>query len=88
MVARYVTDPDVRSASFAIVVADEWQRKGIGARLLGMLIDAARARGIERLEGEMLAENAAVRALLTRFVFTIRADPESADTCLVWRTLV
>ena len=87
-VARYVMNPDVRSASVAIVVADEWQRKGIGTRLFGMLIDAARARGIERLEGEMLAENSAVRALVTRFGFTIRADPESADICLIEKMLV
>lgn len=87
-VARYVMTPDVRSATVAIVVADEWQGKGIGARLFGMLIDAARARGIERLEGEMLAENSAVRALVTRFGFTIRADPKDADICLIEKTLV
>ncbi|HEY6098577.1 MAG TPA: GNAT family N-acetyltransferase [Anaeromyxobacter sp.] len=87
-VARYVMAPDGRSASIAIVVADEWQRRGIGARLFGTLIDAARARGIERLDGEMLAQNAAVRALVTRFGFTIRTDPESADICLIEKTLV
>ena len=53
-----------------------------------MLIDAARARGIERLEGEMLAENSAVRALVTRFGFTIRTDPEDADICLIEKMLV
>jgi acetyltransferase len=87
-VARYVMTPDMRSATIAIVVADEWQGKGIGTRLFGMLIDAARGRGIERLEGEMLAENSAVRALVTRFGFTIRPDPESADICLIEKRLV
>lgn len=87
-VARYVMTPDVRSATIAIVVADEWQGKGIGGRLFEMLIEAARARGIERLEGEMLAENSAVRALVTRFGFTIRADPESSDVCLIEKTLL
>ena len=53
-----------------------------------MLVEAARARGIERLEGEMLAENAAVRALVTRFGFTIAADPESAEVCLLEKILV
>jgi acetyltransferase len=86
-VARYVMNPDLRSASVAIVVADVWQGKGIGARLFGMLVDAAAARGVERLEGEMLADNTAMRRLATRSGFTIRLDPESADTCLVEKTL-
>jgi acetyltransferase len=80
-------NPDLRSASVAIVVADAWQGKGIGARLFGMLVDAAAAHGIERLEGEMLADNTAMRRLAARFGFTIRPDHESADTCLLEKTL-
>jgi acetyltransferase len=73
-VARYaMTDAD--TAEIAIVVADEWQRRGVGLRLLEMIIEAARARGIARLEGEVLDENAAVIALVRRLGFSIRRDP-------------
>jgi acetyltransferase len=48
-VARYVKT-GAESADVAIVVADEWQGRGIGARLLEMLEQAARGRGIVRLE--------------------------------------
>jgi hypothetical protein len=34
------------------------------------------------------AEDAAVRALVKPFGFTIRADPESADVCLIEKALV
>jgi acetyltransferase len=56
-VARYVTNPDHRSCEFAIVVADAWQRKGIGRRMMERLIGIARARGLKVMEGEVLARN-------------------------------
>ncbi|ABS27360.1 GNAT family N-acetyltransferase [Anaeromyxobacter sp. Fw109-5] len=81
-VARYArTDPE--TAHVAIVVADAWQGRGIGARLFRMLIAAARARGITRLEGEVLHENTSALALMERLGFSIRRDPESPDLCLI-----
>jgi acetyltransferase len=85
-VARYVkADPE--SAHVAIVVADAWQGRGIGARLFELLIEAARARGIARLEGELLAENVPARSLMARLGFSIRRDPDSPDLCLVEKSL-
>jgi acetyltransferase len=85
-VARYVK-ADAETAHVAIVVADAWQRRGIGARLFEMLFEVARARGVVRLEGEVLAENTRARALMARLGFTLRRDPESPELCLVERTL-
>jgi GNAT superfamily N-acetyltransferase len=56
-VARYVRDEDDQAAEFALVVADSWQGRGIGARVMAKLIDAARRRGVKRLYGEILATN-------------------------------
>ncbi|HEX9308041.1 MAG TPA: GNAT family N-acetyltransferase, partial [Anaeromyxobacter sp.] len=64
-----------------------WQGRGIGGRLLTMLIDDARARGIVRLEGEVLAENTGIRALLARLGFTFRRDPDSPELLLIERLL-
>ena len=85
-VARYIKS-DAGSAHIAIVVADEWQGRGIGARLLELLEAAARARGIVRFEGEVLAENAPIRALLARLGYSFRRDPEAADVVLVEKAL-
>ncbi|MCF8183436.1 MAG: acetate--CoA ligase family protein, partial [Polynucleobacter sp.] len=41
-VVRYATSPDGESCEFAIVVADDWQGKGLARRLMGILIDTAR----------------------------------------------
>jgi acetyltransferase len=81
-VARYMMAQDGRSANVAVVVADEWQGKGIGSRLLRRLIDAARASGIPRLEGEILSENAPMRAILVKLGCTLRRNPASPDTVL------
>ena len=85
-VARYVK-ADRESAHVSVVVADAWQGRGIGGRLLTMLMDDARARGIVRLEGEVLAENTGIRALLARLGFTFRRDPDSPELLLIERVL-
>ena len=44
-----------------------------------MLIEAARARGIARLGGEVLADNTKVRSVLARLGFAFRRDPDGGD---------
>jgi len=67
-VARYARDLGrPREAELAIVVADAWQRQGLGTRLLSALADAARRAGIERFSFVALPENQAVLRLLRRF---------------------
>jgi acetyltransferase len=85
-VARYIK-ADPGCAHIAIVVADEWQGRGIGARLLELLEEAARARGIIRLEAEVLAENLPIRALLARLGYSFHRDPDAADVFLVEKDL-
>ena len=73
-VARYSINPDGRSCEFAIAVADAWQRKGIGSKLLHSLMDAARRRGIETMEGTVLSGNARMMALMDGLGFTVDAS--------------
>jgi RimJ/RimL family protein N-acetyltransferase len=57
-VARYVrseTDPEL--AEFAVAVADDWHRRGVGTELLHRLADRAREEGIRRFSGSILEEN-------------------------------
>ena len=72
-VARYVVNPDGRGCEFAIVVADAWQRKGIGSKLMHSLMDIARSRGLETMEGWVLAGNTRMLALMAGLGFTIDA---------------
>jgi len=57
-VARSVrsrSDPQVAEA--AVTVADDWQGRGMGTALFGLLADRARAQGISRFTALMLATN-------------------------------
>jgi len=73
-VARYAINPDGRSCEFAIAVADAWQRKGIGSKLMCSLMDAARSRGLETMEGWVLSGNTTMLALMDGLGFTIDAS--------------
>ena len=68
-VARYVSNPDKQSCEFALTVADEWQKKGIGRQLMHRLMAVARDRGIEIMEGEVLSNNSKMLRLCERLGF-------------------
>ena len=75
-VARYATNPDGESCEFAIVVGDEWQGKGLARRLMGVLIDSARSRGLRYMNGDYLAENARMLAFVSSLGFILSSHPE------------
>jgi len=63
-VARYFQMEDPSRAEFAIVVTDDWQRRGIGGILLVALIRLARNAGITHFVADRLTENRNVRQFL------------------------
>lgn len=87
-VARYVRDEDAGGAEFAIVVADAWQRKGIGSLLLDALLQYARSAGIGQLHGITLATNQAMYQLARKHGFTLRNDPRDATVRQVQKSLL
>mgnify|MGYP001546834288 FL=1 len=80
-VARYVRDAgdDERSADFAIVVADDSQRRGLGELLLRSLLRAARADGVSVLGGITLSSNVAMLALAKKLGFSARREHGNAS---------
>ncbi len=48
-----------------MVVADAWQRRGVGATLMRALIDRAQARGVTALAMDVLPGNRRVLAMIT-----------------------
>jgi acetyltransferase len=86
-VARYVMNTDGESCEFALVVADEWQHRGIGTGLMRALIEAARQRGFKRIEGEILTENTNMRALVEKLGFHVDSNPEERTIVLAAKLL-
>ena len=76
--ARYVVDPVADcDAEFAIAIADEFQRKGLGTRLMKMIVAHASKTGVRRLFGEILGENQAMLRFIRQLGFGVR--PNAAD---------
>lgn len=67
---------DGEVGEFAVAVADDWQGKGIGRRLIQRLRDAAVGAGLHRLRGDVLSENRRMLALMREFGFSTRRNPE------------
>jgi acetyltransferase len=80
--ARCVLDPMTGDAEFAIAVDDEFQRRGLGVRLLKTFVAHASRRGIRRLFGEILAENRAMLGLARRLGFEIQPCASGLQTMI------
>jgi len=70
-VARFVRVGD-GVAECAIVVADDWQNRGLGSELLERLVKRAHEEGIERFTALVLADNNDALRLLERLGDTVR----------------
>lgn len=77
---NYVVTPgeDGEVGEFAVAVADDWQGKGIGRRLIQRLRDAAVGAGLHLLRGDVLSENRRMLALMREFGFSTRRNPEDS----------
>jgi acetyltransferase len=76
-VARYVRNPGTATAEIAIVVADDWQGRGIATRLLTDLRDVARQAGITHLVASVLRENGRMLELVRRLGFSV--EPQRCE---------
>ena len=86
-VARFVIRPDGKTCEFAVVVADRWQGHGLGNKLMVTLMDAARAKQLARIEGEVLASNYAMLALMEALGFSIAASRDDSSLKVVSKKL-
>lgn len=80
--ARYIQG-EGQACEFAITVADDWQRVGLASRLMRELIAAAGARGLQRMEGFVLASNGSMLGLARRLGFRLHADPRDPTVVVV-----
>jgi len=78
-VARYTTNPDKTSCEFALVVSDKWQSKGIAHRLMRNLMEVARDRDLEVMEGQVLSTNTKMLELMASLDFDTSIDPDDTS---------
>ncbi|MBK7673610.1 MAG: GNAT family N-acetyltransferase [Candidatus Accumulibacter sp.] len=75
-VARYVAGPSGDECEFAIAIDDEWQGSGVAGILMLELIDAARARGMRKMEAFILAANNNMIKFAHQLGFALHRDPD------------
>ncbi len=78
-VSRYVTNPDRSTCEFALVVADDMAGQGLGARLMLSIMEVARDKGLEQIEGLVLTNNPNMLKLMRRLGFDVRPFPDDPE---------
>ena len=63
-------------AEFALLVKDSAQNLGIGSELMRRLIEIAKDEKLERIQGEILPDNGAMRHICETFGFEVRRLPD------------
>lgn len=85
--AHYLRNPDSQGAEYALAIADDWHRHGLGAALMRGLIRAADEQGLTYIDGYVLAGNRPMLGLMSHLGFQNDPDPEDAGMRRVWLQL-
>ncbi|MBC3935434.1 bifunctional acetate--CoA ligase family protein/GNAT family N-acetyltransferase [Undibacterium rugosum] len=86
-VSRYVTNPDKSSCEFSLLIADEFNGQGLGSRMMLSIIEVARNRGLNQIEGLVLSKNASMLKLMRSLDFRIQAYEDDPDFRLCVKSL-
>ena len=79
-VARYVVTPQEGGAEISVVVADAWQKRTIGTRLLQHLARVAKDRGIDTFHGLIMSHNRKALGMLRNAGFKFKESAAGYDT--------
>jgi len=66
---------EAKTAEFALLIADDWQGKGVGTRILKGLLAEAKRRGLQEMHGETLSENEPMLELSRKLGFSLAKQP-------------
>ncbi len=72
------------AAEIALLVRDQYQRRGLGSELLSRLIQIARDERLESLHADMLQENIEMQSLVRNLGFSVT---QTADPAILFATL-
>jgi acetyltransferase len=56
-IGRLIIEPDFRNGEYAVLVHDDYQGKGLGYKLVDLIIGIAQDKGLEEIYGKVLTEN-------------------------------
>jgi acetyltransferase len=66
-------------AEFTLLVADQWQRKGLGSGLLRLLVQIGRNENLRRITGRILRDNVTMKQVSEEIGFHLQFDGVDGD---------
>jgi len=71
-IGRLIIESDFKKGEFAVVVHDQFQGKGLGYKLVDMIIGIAQEKGLEKIYGIVLTDNKAMLRICNELGFRVR----------------
>jgi acetyltransferase len=75
-IGRLIIEPDLRSGEYAVLVHDAYQGKGLGYKLVDILIGIAQDKELEEIHGTVLTENEKMLRVARKLGFTTKIQPD------------
>jgi GNAT superfamily N-acetyltransferase len=69
------------SGEYAVIVRSDLKSHGLGWHLMQTLIDYARKRGLQSIQGRVMRDNAAMLEMCEQLGFAIRSNPDEPYVC-------
>jgi acetyltransferase len=82
-VVRIHADSEYRNGEYAILVRSDLKGHGLGWLLMELIIEYARAEGLESIRGQVLQENKTMQQMCRQLGFHITPDPEESSIVVV-----
>ncbi|MFW9832195.1 MAG: GNAT family N-acetyltransferase, partial [Candidatus Thorarchaeota archaeon] len=70
-VVRLIEEPNGKHGEIAFIVADPWQRLGLGSKMIDYMIEICIERGLEEIYGVMLPDNYRAHRLMEKMGFNL-----------------
>lgn len=79
-IGRLIIEPDGKRSEFAVVVHDDFQGKGLGYKLVDMLIGVAQDKGLGEVAGTVLTDNMNMLRVCETLGFKTTHQPEGVSS--------
>lgn len=73
-IIRLTKIPKTNDATFSMTIKDQWQKKGIGTKLVEKLLQIAKQEKVGQIAAHMLQENEQMQKLLKKFGFSLKKE--------------
>ena len=82
-VVRLHADANYEKAEYAILIRSDLKGRGLGWKLMELMISYARSEGLRQIEGQVLRENIMMLQMCTELGFEVADDPADATIKVV-----